>query len=293
MAEINKIPQFNVAEFLAKRREASSRETTGTNYVDLLRQGSAQNQGYSTSGSFAGVQQPQQFQQPGIMPGQRAESAIGNNYVGTQGNLWNATVGTLEDISQNILGGVFGVAEGLIDALAGVGGAVVGGLGGKTEGFEDFIKNRWSDNAAAFAPRVFYGIFNPETYTSMVDDISSGNFNFGEFIDGKYSASKYSIINAQPGRTSFVEDVSQGVGQLLPLVGLTILTPKKKEFLCMDRGRIEKVFTFLKSGAILKRVKRLAHFSWHKHILRKLSGRLLQYLQHLWAKLGFLLHGFS
>ena len=224
MAEINKIPQFNVAEFLAKRREASSRETTGTNYVDLLRQGSAQNQGYSTSGSFAGVQQPQQPQQPGIMPGQRAESAIGNNYVGTQGNLWNATVGTLEDISQNILGGVFGVAEGLIDALAGVGGAVVGGLGGKTEGFEDFIKNRWSDNAAAFAPRVFYGIFNPETYTSMVDDISSGNFNFGEFIDGKYSASKYSIINAQPGRTSFVEDVSQGVGQLLPLVGLTILT---------------------------------------------------------------------
>ena len=83
MAQYPKVPQFNVADFLARRRQSKlQNQNAGVNYTEILKQESAANYGYSTSDSFAGPKED-------LAVNANVEVATGS------GNLYNTTMGTL------------------------------------------------------------------------------------------------------------------------------------------------------------------------------------------------------
>ena len=142
MAQYPNVPKFNIADFLSRSRQAKlqDRNAGGIDYQDLLKQQTAENEGYSTSGSFTGIRYKDQRTEDSL--------AIGNNFnpdLGT-GNLGNVTVGTIKDLTNNVLFGATSVVEGVVDFLLGLGGWAGKKLGANTERLDDFIKMKWSDD---------------------------------------------------------------------------------------------------------------------------------------------------
>jgi hypothetical protein len=201
------IQQFNLQEYLARTRAAkqSTMDTgSGLDYNELLQQEYAK-----TNAPVGGPVQPS----PEVQ--QQKQRQVG---------IIEAGYDTVVDFANNMMQGLWGLPEGIIDFLAGGVAGVGEAFGADTSGIKDFIQNTWADDAARLTTATFNigGLIGDAVASSLTD----GEFSFAKYAEEVMSGERYadgSLLSGSP-TGEFVKGVAQGIGQLLPAIALAPLT---------------------------------------------------------------------